>query len=239
MQQPNVLVTYHPRKISASTGVVQFAGIQYSIEGENVPVLVVDLNGQQGLYFEHCILLWKHPSVNIGMHKMKHAFRRIVAGLQIFMTEAVGVGSIGFSRDGPGQIVPIHLKHGQTIIVRENQFLAATSNIDYSFTRVKGVASMLMGESGYFMDTFTAAHGDGILWLHGYGNVFTKTLMNGESIDVEPGGWLFFDPSVQMTTSAQNLSTGLLASFNFITNRFTGPGNVGIQSMYLHLPTQN
>lgn len=63
--------------------------------------------------------------------------------------------------------------------------------------------------------------------------------MNGESIDVEPGGWLFFDPSVQMTTSVQNLSTGLLASFNFITNRFTGPGNVGIQSMYLHLPTQN
>jgi len=24
---------------------------------------------------------------------------------------------------------------------------------------------------------------------------------------------------------------------NFITNRFTGPGRIGIQSMYFHLPT--
>ena len=40
-----------------------------------------------------------------------------------------------------------------------------------------------------------------------------------------------------MTTNAQNLSTGIFASMNFTTNRFTGPGRVAIQSMYLHLPS--
>ena len=43
------------------------------------------------------------------------------------------------------------------------------------------------------------------------------------------------DPTVRMETNVQRLSTGLLAGMNLITNRFTGPGRLGIQSMYLHL----
>jgi len=236
MQQ---IVVSHPQKISSSTGHVSFAGLSYSIEGEVVPVLTIDLNSGASVFFEHHIFLWKHPSVNIGLHKMKHAFKRIMAGLPIFLTEATGSGSVAFSRDGAGQIMAIHLKQGSSIIVREHQFVAATGNIDYSYTRVKGFTSMLFGGSGYFMDVFTANQGDGIVWIHGYGNVFQKTLVDGESIDVEPGGWVYYDPSVKMATSVQNISTGLLASFNFITNRFTGPGNVGIQSMYIHAPTEN
>ena len=32
--------------------------------------------------------------------------------------------------------------------------------------------------------------------LHGYGNVFERTLAEGESIQVEPGGFLYKDASV-------------------------------------------
>ena len=39
-------------------------------------------------------------------------------------------------------------------------------------------------------------------------------------------------------TVVDRLTSGLFgASFNFIVNRFTGPGRVGIQSMYLHMPS--
>jgi len=234
-----VIIAEHPKKIATNSGHISFGGLSYSVEGEVVPVLTVDLNPNVSVYFEHHIFLWKHPSVTIGIHKMKNAFKRIMAGLPIFLTEAHGSGSIGFSRDGCGQVFALHLKEGQTYVVREHQFVAATTNVEYSFKRVKGFASMLWGGSGYFMDTFTCTKGDGIIWLHGYGNVFNKMLQQGEQIDVEPGGWLYMDPHVRMDTSIQNLSTGLFASFNFITNRFTGPGNVGIQSMYLHLPTEN
>jgi uncharacterized protein (AIM24 family) len=40
-----------------------------------------------------------------------------------------------------------------------------------------------------------------------------------------------------METSMQRLSTGVLAGMNLVMNRFTGPGRVGLQSMYLHLET--
>jgi uncharacterized protein (AIM24 family) len=166
---------------------------------------------------------------------MKGAMKRMLAGMQVFVTEASGSGQIAFSRDGAGHIVPIHLTSGQELHVREHQFLAATSNIDYTFERVKGAANILFGGTGFFIDKFHS-HGDGILWLHGYGNVFEKELAAGESIDVEPGGWLYKDPRVQMETNISRLSTGLLGGFSLMLNRFTGPGRIGLQSMYLHMP---
>jgi len=215
-----------------------FAGVTYHIDGELVPVLTVDVAPDQPVFFEHHILLWKHPSVEIRIRPMKGALKRMVAGMQVFVTEAAGSGQVAFSRDGAGHIFALHLSPNQEINVREHKFLAATKGIDYAFERVKGIGTMLFGGTGFFIDRFTARSGEGILWLHGYGNVFEKTLAAGESIDVEPGGWLYKDASVKMTANVQSLSTGFFGSMNFVTNRFTGPGRLGIQSMYFHLPTQ-
>jgi uncharacterized protein (AIM24 family) len=96
---------------------------------------------------------------------------------------------------------------------------------------------MLMGGTGFFIDRFVAQNRDGIVWVHGYGNVFDVTLGAGEQIDVEPGGWVYKDTSVRMETQIQSFSTGFLSSGQIVCNRFTGPGRVGIQSMYVHLPT--
>jgi len=97
---------------------------------------------------------------------------------------------------------------------------------------------MLMGGTGFFIDQFHGHQGEGIVWLHGYGNVFEKVLAPGEQIEVEPGGWLYRDPSVKMETNMQKLGAGLFATgLGFVTNRFTGPGRLALQSMYLHMPT--
>ena len=46
------------------------------------------------------------------------------------------------------------------------------------------------------------------------------------------------DPGVKMDTIVQRLTTSLLGGTGqFTWNRFTGPGRVGLQSMYLHYPT--
>ena len=226
-----------PKLMPTSAAAETFGGVTYHIDGELVPVLTVDVS-KMPVYFEHHILLWKHTSIQIGLKAMKGALKRMMAGMQVFVTEASGPGMIAFSRDGAGHIVPIHMARGQELHVREHQFLAATGNIDYSFERVKGAANMLFGGTGFFIDKFHSHAGDGILWLHGYGNVFEKVLDAGETIDIEPGGWLYKDPQVQMDTVVDRLSSGLFgAGFNFIVNRFTGPGRVGIQSMYVNNAT--
>ena len=225
-----------PTLLTTAVQAETFVGVTYHIEGELVPALTIDLNGSETVYFEHHILLWKHPAVQINIRPMKGALKRMLAGMQVFVTEAVGQGQISFSRDGAGHIVPLHLERGVEVHVREHQFLAATGNIDYTFERVKGVANMLFGGTGFFIDKFHSHQGEGILWLHGYGNVFEKVLAVGEQIDVEPGGWLYKDATVHMETNFQRLSVGIFAGMNLVMNRFTGPGKVAIQSMTLHLP---
>jgi len=46
-----------------------FAGVTYHVEGELVPVLHLELS-QMPVYFEHHILLWKEPQVQIGVKKL-------------------------------------------------------------------------------------------------------------------------------------------------------------------------
>jgi uncharacterized protein (AIM24 family) len=212
--------------------------VQYRIQGELVPALHVRLDGSIPVFFEHHVVLWKDPALDIKLRAIKGAFKRMVAGMQILMTEAHGPGEIAFSRDAPGHVFPLHLLPGSAVQVREHQFLAATGHVEYGFSRVKGIGSMLFGSSGFFVDRFSADHQEGVVWLHGYGNVFEKMLQSGEQIDIEPGGWIYRDESVRMEVKVFGLKTGIFGgSGQLVFNRFTGPGRVGIQSMYYHLPT--
>ncbi len=228
-------------------GPLKIADMTVTIDGGLVPVADIMLGNQMPIYFEHHILLWKHPGVQIGFKSIKGAARRFFAGLQIFITEAQGPGNISFSRDSVGQIVALRLQPGQMVEVREHQFLIATGNVDYGFTFVQGAANILFSRTGLFVDQFTARGGEGLVLLHGYGNVFEKMLAPGEALDIEPGAWLWKDPSVQMTTTTVAGSQrgggllgaigGMVAGASIILNRFIGPGRVGIQSMSYHPPT--
>ena len=93
---------------------------------------------------------------------------------------------------------------------------------------------MLLGGSGLFIDTFAASGGDAIVWISGQGNVFEVELGAGEQIDVEAGGWLYKDTSVKLESVSLGLKTGMFAGDHKMTfNRFTGPGRLAIQTLYL------
>src|SRR5256886_1729628 len=229
-------------------GPLRVADMTITIDGELVPVVDIMLGNQLPIYFEHHILLWKHPGVQIGFKSMRGMAKRFFAGIQIFLTEAQGPGNIAFSRDSVGQIVALRLQPGQMVEVREHQFLVATSNVEYGFTYMKSVANILFSRTGLFIDQFTAQGSEGMGLFHGYGKVFEKMLAPGETLDVEPGAWLWKDPGVRMdvTTVAGSQRGGgilgaiggLVAGASIVLNRLTGPGRLGIQSITFH-PTQN
>jgi uncharacterized protein (AIM24 family) len=211
------------------------AGITYHIDGELVPVLQLELRGQT-VYFEHHILLWKDPEVEIRVKSLGGAFNRFLAGLPIFITEARGQGRIAFSRDGVGQLIAIHFRGGEGLDVREHQFLAATASVEFTSSTVKGAKNIFFGGSGLLIDHFFCRDGEGALWLYGYGNVFEMVLEPGEQIDIEPGAWIYKDRSVTMETHLPPLETGLFGGNALALNRFTGPGRVAFQSRYHHTP---
>jgi len=221
-----------PEPIRTTITDESFAGVTYHIRGGLVPELQIELS-QQAVMFEHHTLLWKEPQTKIELRALSGMVKRKLAGLDFFVTKAIGPGRIAFSRDWPGQCIPLHLPHGQGLNVREHHFLAATDNVEYGFERVKGVRNMLLGGSGFFVDSFTATEGDAAVWVSGQGNVFEVELQPGEQIDVEAGGWLYKDTSVKLESVSLGLKAGMFAGDHKMTfNRFSGPGRLAIQTLY-------
>src|SRR5581483_9673415 len=130
-------------------------------EGELTPTLHLALNGELPVYFEHHVVMWKQPQVDVALRPLKGAFKRVLSGMPIFMTEARGAGEIAFSRANPGHVFTLPLQTGNSILVREHQFLAATRNIDFSFERAGGFSSRFGGQ-GFFVDRFTCTAAEGL-----------------------------------------------------------------------------
>jgi uncharacterized protein (AIM24 family) len=212
----------------------RFSSSVCQVEGELVPVAEVNLHPQDGLYFEHHVLLWKDETVPLSSMKTSGGMKRSFGGMPHIVTVASGPGRIAFSKDSPGELVVLPLHPGMELDVREHAFLVASHSVQYSFVRIKGLANVLHGGSGMYMDRFVTAGEPGILMLHGNGNVMERQLRQGEKILIEPGGFLYKDSSVQLHTQQISLKTGMLGHHNMYLAEMTGPGRVGIQSMYVH-----
>jgi len=215
----------------------QFGSSTCQVEGEIVPVAEIHLGAGDSVFFEHHIMLWKEDSVPLTVLQLQGGMRRVFAGMPFVISVATGPGRIAFSRDATGELVVLPLHPGMEIDAREHAFLLGSHHIDYSFVRVQGFANILFGGQGMYMDRFVTGSTPGLLMLHGYGNVFERKLKSGESIMVEPGAFLYKDSSVTMDVEFQRLG-GFFGGANMALARMTGPGRVGIQSMYVHHHTE-
>ena len=88
---------HRPKLLPTTATSETFAGVTYHLDGELVPVLTIDLAPGLSVYFEHHILLWKNPSVTVDLKPIKGALKRMMAGMQILVTQARGPGQIAFA----------------------------------------------------------------------------------------------------------------------------------------------
>ncbi|MEI7772246.1 MAG: AIM24 family protein, partial [Chloroflexales bacterium] len=217
---------------------IQFGSSSCQVEGEIVPVVELNLAPGDSVFFEHHVLLWKDDNTPLGVLALQGGMKRVLSGMPFIISVAQGPGRVAFSRDQTGELVILPLHPGMELDVREHAFLLASHHIDYSFIRIKGLRNILFGGQGMFMDRFVTTSAPGLLILHGYGNVFERTLKPGESILLEPGAFLYKDSTVTMDVQPQPLTTGWFGGVSMNLARMTGPGRVGIQSMYVHHTTE-
>src|ERR1700720_1460860 len=215
----------------------RFSGSTCQVEGELVPVAEISLHPQDGVYFEHHVLLWKDETVPLSSLNTGGGMKRRIGGMPHIVTAANGPGRIAFSRDAPGELVVLPLHPGMELDVREHAFLVASHSVQYSFVRIKGLVNLLHGGNGMYIDRFVTAGSPGMLLLHGNGNVLERTLRPGEKILIEPGGFLYKDSSVTMQTTQIQLKTGMLGHHNMYLAEMPGPGRIGIQPSDPSQPT--
>jgi uncharacterized protein (AIM24 family) len=217
---------------------VRFGSSTCQMEGELVPVAEITLGGADSIFFEHHVMLWKDDAVRMEVMPLSGGIKRALAGMPFVISVASGQGRIAFSRDAAGELVLMPLHPGTELDVREHAFLLCSHTLEYSYTRIAGLRNILFGGQGMFMDRFTARQQPGLLILHGAGNVFERRLAPGESIMLEPGAFLYKEASVTMNVETQKLTTGFFGGVGMNLVRMTGPGRLGIQSMYVHHHTE-
>jgi uncharacterized protein (AIM24 family) len=213
--------------------VIHFSRSTCQVEGEIVPVVELGLAQGDAVYFEHHCMLWKTDMVPLSVMNLQGP-KRSFFRMPHIVTIASGPGRVAFSRDATGEIVVLPLHPQMEIDVREHAFLLASLDVSYSYVRIKGLANILHGGNGMWLDRFVTGQTQGLLVLHGYGNVFERTLAPGESIQVEPGSMLYKDASVTLEAEGIKLTSGFFGGTTMYMARLTGPGRVGIQSMYHH-----
>jgi uncharacterized protein (AIM24 family) len=216
---------------------IHFGDSTCQVEGEVVPVAEMALASGDAVFFEHHVMLWKDETVGMSVMSTPGGAKRALGGMPFVISVASGPGRVAFSRDATGELVVLPLHPEMELDVREHAFLVASHTISYSFVRIKGLRNILHGGEGMYLDRFVTTGAPGLLVLHGYGNVFERSLGPGECILLEPGAFLYKDSSVTMDVEQQKLRTGLLGRQGLYLARMTGPGRVGIQSMYVHHKT--
>ena len=222
---------------------IQFGKSSVQIEGAYVPVIDVNLAAQDSVYFPHHVLLWKEPQTKVTTMSLKGAWKRMMAGMPVIMTQAQGPGRIAFSRDAPGEMMALPIQPGHSVDVREHIFVVASGTVVYDwfqtnvwFTTKNGDETETHYPLGMYMDRFHAPQAPGLVIVHGGGNVFVRTLGPGESILVKPTAILFKDSSVQMQLHMET-PKGTFSLFGFWTLRYmwlkvSGPGRVAVQSAF-------
>jgi uncharacterized protein (AIM24 family) len=182
--------------------------------------------------------------VKVGAMSLKGAWKRMLAGLPLIMTQAQGPGHIAFSRDKPGELIALPIQPGQAVDVKEHLFLVATGHVAYDwfqtniwFTTKNGDDTETHYPLGMFMDRFSAPQAPGLLLLHAGGNAFVRTLAAGQTILVKPTALLFKDPTVQMQLhfeypGAASWNPWMSWSHRHLWLRLHGPGRVAVQSAY-------
>ncbi|HUS18602.1 MAG TPA: TIGR00266 family protein, partial [Terriglobales bacterium] len=174
-----------------------------------------------------------NPSAGL-MDKVLQVGKRVFTGESLFMTTFTARGAqrekVSFAAPYPGKIVAMDLAQmGGTMICQKQSFLCAAMGtaIGIEFTRKLGTG--LFGGEGFILQRLT---GDGLAFVHAGGTIVDRTLGPGETLRVDTGCLVAFQPSVSYDIQfVGGIKNTLFGGEGLFFATLTGPGRVYLQSL--------
>src|SRR6202034_2862406 len=171
--------------------------------GSTMPVLEFLLEPNDAIISEAGELSWMSPNVQMTTHTQFAggggffgAFKRVVGGGSLFMTEyrAMGArGEIAFATRVPGHIQPVQVGPGMEYLIHRHGFLCATPQVALSVGFQQSLGAGVFGGDGFLLQKVT---GQGACWIELSGELVVKDLAPGETLRVHPGHVGAFQSSV-------------------------------------------
>lgn len=162
------------------------------------------------------------------------AGKRLLTGESLFMTVFQNQASqrcrIAFGAPYPGKIIPINLgSMGGSLVAQKDSFLCAAKGVSISIAFQRRLGAGLFGGEGFIMQRL---EGDGLAFIHAGGTLLERDLAPGESLRVDTGCIVAFQPSVDYDIQfVGGLKTALFGGEGLFFATLRGPGRVWLQSL--------
>ena len=209
--------------------------MRYTIEGDNLPVVICTLSDGEQMLTEKGAMSWMTPNMEMktsmegGLGK---AFGRAFSGESMFMNTYTcrgGEGLIAFASSFPGRILAVPIAPGAEIVVQKTAFLAAEAGVQLNTHFSRKISAGFFGGEGFIMQRLS---GQGMAFLELDGHVVEYDLAPGQSLMIDSGHLAAMTATVQLTVETvkgeKNMVFGGEGLFN---TRLTGPGHIWIQTM--------
>ncbi|MCM1100004.1 MAG: TIGR00266 family protein [Clostridium sp.] len=208
--------------------------MNYSIEGEPLPVVICNLDAGETMITESGAMSWMSPNMKMetsagGIGK---ALGRAFSGESLFLnryTAEGGPGQIAFASSFPGSIRAFTVEPGMDIVAQKSAFLASTTGVELSIFFQKRFGSGLFGGEGFIMQKLS---GNGLVFLEFDGYVKEYELGAGQKMIIDTGYLAAMSSTcavdIQTVPGIKNMLFGGEGLFNTV---ITGPGKVYLQSM--------
>jgi uncharacterized protein (TIGR00266 family) len=166
--------------------------------------------------------------------KLAAGAKRVLTGESLFMT-MFGNGAqerqkVSFAAPYPGKIIPIDLRqHGGTLICQKDAFLCAAKGISVGIAWNKKLGAGLFGGEGFVLQKL---EGNGLAFIHAGGTIVAKDLKPGETLRLDTGCLVAFEPRVSYDIQwVGGFKTALFGGEGLFFATLTGPGKVWLQSL--------
>lgn len=210
--------------------------MKHSIQGGNLPVVIVTLEPGEMLTTERGGMSWMTPNMEMDTNMkggLGKAFGRAVSGESVFLNTYTNNSNnqslLACASSFPGDILARQLAPGETLIAQKGAFLCAESSITISVHIRKKIGVGLFGGEGFIMQKYV---GPGWVFLEIKGAPIKYTLEAGQQLVIDPGHIAVQDPTVntdiKMVKGLKNIALG---GEGLLLATLTGPGDVWLQSL--------
>jgi len=222
--------------------------VDYEIFGSEMQYIEIELDPGEAAVGEAGVMMYMQDGIQMDtvfgdgsqqggfFGKLLGAGKRLLTGEGLFTTifhnEGKGKRRVAFASPYPGKIIPVKLDEiGGTLICQKDAFLCAAKGVSLGIAFQKKLGVGLFGGEGFIMQKLD---GDGMAFVHAGGTLMEKVLAAGETLRVDTGCIVAFQPTVDFDIQyVGKVKSAIFGGEGLFFATLRGPGKIWLQSLPL------
>lgn len=222
--------------------------IDYEVFGNEMQYVEIELDPREAAVAEAGAMMYMEDGIEMEtvfgdgsssggggfLDSLMGAGKRLLTGESLFTTVFLNRGAekkrVAFGAPYPGKVIAVHLAEiGGEMIAQKDAFLCAAKGVSLGIAFQKKIGVGLFGGEGFIMQRLT---GDGWAFVHAGGTLLERELGDGESLRVDTGCIVAFQPTVNYDIQyVGKIKTAVFGGEGLFYATLRGPGRIWLQSL--------